>query len=254
MENDNMLTIDRIAKTIAGPNLDVHIGPDKLRELQDVRWGQLKSQEQLHLLRAAAFLHVLFEKHAYELAFVVANGEGDRFRCMGEFADGSGDFVDWTPDLGKALAFARREDAEAFAADDEDAWKILRVGDVLSRQSTPEGTPTGPVPASGRDIPPSARAKSPTDPRCLPVDKATEDDILRIFRQFVSLNATQWKMGAGDHHHPMWQWLSERIETEENTSGPDWAFIQPENRKRHSLLTDEYLDMMNAREAEDRGG
>lgn len=245
-----MLTQIKIAKTIAGPNDATHIGEDKLRELQDLTWGRLKSQEQNHILRAASYLLELFNASAY----VVANGSGDRFRCMGDFADGSGDFVDWTSDLGRALQFARREDAEAFAKDDEDAWTIQTVGEIRYRQSKPEGSLTGRVPASGRDIPPSAPPQTPQTARCLPVDTATTDDVLRIFRQFVCLNATQWAMGAGDHHHPMWEWLSERIETEENKTGPDWAFIQPTNRKRHSVLAEQYLDMMSEREAEERGG
>lgn len=246
-----MLTIDRIAKTINGPNIQPR-GPHLLEELQDVRWSQTHSQDQLRLKRAAEFLSVLIEQHAHELAYVVANANGDRFRCMGD--NGTGDFVDWTDDLQKGLMFARRDDAEAFAKEDEDAWKILRVRDVLSQQSKPKQGAPGAVRTSGRDNPPSGSPKSPTDPRCLPVDKATEDDVLRIFRQFVSLNVTQWRMGAGDHHHPMWGWLSERIESEENTQGPDWAFIQPENRKRHCVLVEDYVDLMNAREAEERGG
>lgn len=235
-----MLTIDAIAKTIAGPNDAEHIGEEKLRELQDVKWGRLKSQEQMQILRASGFVLALLERSIWEMSWVVQNAAMDRFRCMGD--NGTGDFVDWTPDLPKALAFARREDAEAFAKEDEDAWHIVRVGDVKSRQSTLAGTLTGRVPASGRDIPPSSSPKSPTDPRCLPVDKATDDDVLRIFRQFVSLNATQWTMGAS--MHPIWGWLARRIETEENKSGPDWKFIQPENTKEHAVLVDDYLDQI----------
>lgn len=250
-----MLTEDKIAKTINGPNDATHVGLDKLRELQDLRWGRMKSQDQLHLLRSAHYLLELLEQHAYEFGYVVANANGDRFRCMAPFADGSGDLVDWTDDLSKALTFARRADAEAFAHDDEDAWRILRVRDIPAfQQSKPERTPTGPVPASGREEGTSRSGDASGDPRCLPVDRSEIGDVLRIFRQFVCLNATQWAMGAGDHHHPMWAWLSEHIDGEENKMGPDWAFIQPGNRKRHSVLVADYLDMMNAREAEERGG
>lgn len=245
-----MLTLNKIAKTIAGPNDATHIGEDKLEELQDINWGRLKSQEQAHLLRAASYIRELINGSA----FVVANARGDRFRCMGEFADGSGDFVDWTDDPDKALHFARRVDADAFARDDEDAWTIQTVAAIKAGKTKPAGEPTAAVPASGTGERTSDPAGSPQTARCLPVDTATTEDVLRIFRQFVCLNATQWAMGAGDHHHPMWGWLSERIEDEENKTGPDWAFIQPKNRKRHSVLSEEYLDLMNSREAEERGG
>lgn len=245
-----MLTEIQIAKCIVGPNDATHIGDDKLRELQDIQWGRLKSQEQLHYIRAAGFILELVTSHMTQ-AFVVANADGSRFRTMVDIADGSGDYIDWTADLDKSLWFARREDAEAFAKDDEDAWRILSVSDAKNGQRLPSA---GAVPTSGTSKSPPPGGTSPTDPRCLPVDAASTEDVLRIFRQFVSLNATQWAMGAGDHHHPMWEWLSERIETEDNTSGPDWAFIQPMNRKRHNVLTDEYLDFVNSSEAEKRGG
>lgn len=34
----------------------------------------------------------------------------------------------WTEDPHKAIRFARREDAEMFAAEDEDAWRIVEHG------------------------------------------------------------------------------------------------------------------------------
>jgi hypothetical protein len=36
--------------------------------------------------------------------------------------------VGWTEDPNKALAFARRKDAEQFAEEDEDAWRIVEHG------------------------------------------------------------------------------------------------------------------------------
>ncbi len=56
-----MPTLDRIAKTIVGPNEVHHIGQHKLLELQDLKWGRLKSQEQAHFLRAARFVQALYE-------------------------------------------------------------------------------------------------------------------------------------------------------------------------------------------------
>lgn len=58
--------------------------------------------------------------------FVTANagsyGQQDRYRTL-ELGGMSG----WTADMQEALWFARRQDAERFAADDEDAWRILPV-------------------------------------------------------------------------------------------------------------------------------
>jgi hypothetical protein len=56
--------------------------------------------------------------------FVVADGGGtgeNRFRTM---TDG---FSAWTLDIDEALQFARRKDAEAYCAEDDDAWQILPV-------------------------------------------------------------------------------------------------------------------------------
>lgn len=56
--------------------------------------------------------------------FVVADGGvtgENRFRTM---KDG---MSAWTIDFDEALQFARRKDAEAFAAEDEDAWQIIPV-------------------------------------------------------------------------------------------------------------------------------
>lgn len=53
--------------------------------------------------------------------YVVANGPQTAFRCW--HPEGPG----WTDDKRQALMFARRMDAEAFAAEDPDAWAILPV-------------------------------------------------------------------------------------------------------------------------------
>ncbi len=51
--------------------------------------------------------------------WVIGDGDSKRFRSM----DQAG--IDWTDDPRKAIRFARRDDAEMFAAGDEDAWHIL---------------------------------------------------------------------------------------------------------------------------------
>lgn len=55
-------------------------------------------------------------------AWVVADGQGERWRMWGDFGPA------WTTDRDQALHFARRAEAEAFANDDEDAWLIQPVG------------------------------------------------------------------------------------------------------------------------------
>lgn len=70
------------------------------------------------------------------------------------------------------------------------------------------------------------------------VDRGLSNDIdnlrntLNLFREFVIKNTTQWKMGAGVHHHPMWAMVAEALgEVPDIRSGPEWMFIQPTNRK-----------------------
>lgn len=53
--------------------------------------------------------------------WVVANGNGDKWRIMTMMGP------DWVDDVDKALWFARRQDAEAFAEGDEDAWLVQAV-------------------------------------------------------------------------------------------------------------------------------
>ena len=70
------------------------------------------------------------------------------------------------------------------------------------------------------------------------VDRGLSNDIdnlretLNLFREFVIKNATQWKCGAGVHHHPMWAKVAEALgeEVPDIKSGAEWMFIQPENR------------------------
>lgn len=55
------------------------------------------------------------------VGWVIADGQGARWRCWGDSGP------EWTPDRDRALQFARRDDAEAFARDDEDSWLIHPV-------------------------------------------------------------------------------------------------------------------------------
>jgi hypothetical protein len=64
--------------------------------------------------------------------YIVGDGSGTRFRVWGEMGP------DWTTDRTKALRFARREDAEAFAADDIDGWAILPVTTGSVGENAPE--------------------------------------------------------------------------------------------------------------------
>lgn len=166
-------TLEIIAKTIAGPNEHEHIGIEKLRELQDIRWSRLKSQEQAGYLRAARFVVQLFATWQSEPA-------------SRSTPQATGGFQTRDP--------------------------VLREGDGTAPQPAP----------------------------ILPVDRNSVGDVLRIFRQFVLLNATRWEMGAG-HHHPMWALVAQNVEGEENTRGPDWQFIQPTNKKLHSILVEEFV-------------
>jgi hypothetical protein len=59
---------------------------------------------------------------------------------------------------------------------------------------------------------------------------------LRLFREFVIRNATQWRVGAGNHHHPMWAMLADILPSDDIRSGPEWRFIQPANDRTLSEI------------------
>lgn len=46
--------IDAVAMTINGPHSSAHIGPNKLKELQQVRWDRQTSQTEKNICRAQA--------------------------------------------------------------------------------------------------------------------------------------------------------------------------------------------------------
>lgn len=248
----------------------------------------------------------------WALAYVISNADDDKWRFWRtdpvppeSDTDDHGIFCgpDWTSDINQACHFARREDAETWAHDDEDAcfirrriiaaggatleelqvmqkasdididWRaraakelcrrtdrvlgappeIWRVGDLLPlirelavfvslfvpAADKPGDQLPAPEDASMAVIPPQTT-------RMMPVSHLSDNDLLRLFRAFVNRNATQWVLGAGDHHHPMWGELAEAIEGVEPTSGPEWAFIQPLNRKPHSVLIAEEAEQNEA--------
>lgn len=73
---------------------------------------------------------------------------------------------------------------------------------------------------------------APVEITLTPPAKPTGDELLHLFQEFCVSNATQWKMGAGDHHHPIWEMVADICGRRPPiTEGPEWAFIQPMNRK-----------------------
>lgn len=71
---------------------------------------------------------LLMEVYALEAtryAWLIENGKGGnelRYRSMDQGQP------TWTTDPNEALNFSRREDAERFSAEDEDAWRIVEHG------------------------------------------------------------------------------------------------------------------------------
>ncbi len=68
-----------------------------------------------------------FRPHAPSKGWLISNGgEGDerRFRTMEQGVP------TWTDDPEKAIKFFRRDDAEMFAAEDDQAWKIIDAGEM----------------------------------------------------------------------------------------------------------------------------
>lgn len=61
--------------------------------------------------------------------FVVVDGDGHRFRTL------HAGITAWTTDVNEALWFARRSDADQFAAEDIDAWLIWPVREAEARRA-----------------------------------------------------------------------------------------------------------------------
>jgi hypothetical protein len=113
---------------------------------------------------------------------------------------------------------------------------VFTVGDIMPLLTEMAGFINffAPVRVKPRKIEVEAEKSSePSEvetPHCKLVDKLSPAEVLLLFRAFVTLNATQWKLGAGDHHHPMWEHVAVNVEGIEPTSGPKWEYIQPRNR------------------------
>lgn len=104
-----------------------------LKDLRDLI--DFAAQENVHhpdYDLAAAFESALTKAEA--VAWVIANGQGRRWRCWGDSGP------EWTADRDAALHFARRSDAEAVAREDEDAWLIQPVqgSRAIAAWMTPE--------------------------------------------------------------------------------------------------------------------
>ena len=62
------------------------------------------------------------------MGWVIADGKSSpRFRTW------KNGWPEWTADVEEALVLARRQDAEQLAAEDDDAWRILRVQSIAGR-------------------------------------------------------------------------------------------------------------------------
>jgi hypothetical protein len=104
------------------------------------QWGLLPLTFVLIVLYARN--HVLWNRAEAERdvnagvdkGWIVGNAEANLWRC---WDCGPA----WTPDPDKALMFMRRQDAEEFCAEDEDAWRVVRSafllkpGEVEARRS-----------------------------------------------------------------------------------------------------------------------
>lgn len=236
-----MPTLDRIAKTIVGPNEAHHVGPAKLLELQDLKWGRLKSQEQSHFLRAARYVLELFESEPD--GYVILNGDNTRARAwhLGPV---------WTADLGTALQFARRADAEQFAHDDEDAWCVQRVSEARAVWASRAPAIVGPNASNAAPVAQERRAHPLPPPlpgaALLPPDDRSTEHLLFLLRGFCNRNVVTWMNGAGDHHHPIWADIAAELHQYDlnyyPTNGPDYLFIQPLNRVPHAVIQQDFVE------------
>lgn len=167
-----MPTLDRIAKTIVGPNEAHHVGPAKLLELQDLKWGRLKSQEQAHFLRAARFVLELFENEAKAPPAIPAPAASNGAPISGG----------------------------------------------------PDHAPT-PPPLSGAPV--------------LGCDDRSAHHLLMQFRAYVSHGVI-----SPPSNHPIWADVAAELDEHDldidPKSGPDWVYIQPDNRRSFTDIREEF--------------
>lgn len=97
---------------------------EELQELQRLS-ADHKRRETAAWQAAAAALR-LARVDANVLGWIIANGKKEGEGLAYRFIDNdAGGVTGWTPDVNKALRFARREDAEQFAHHDDDAWRMV---------------------------------------------------------------------------------------------------------------------------------
>lgn len=93
------------------------------------RWAEALDE----LRRLSGELTAGFAELADAGGWIIGNADRTQWRRWGEAG------LEWTSDRETALRFARRSDAEAVAADDEDAWRIVRY---LPDAALPFAAPT----------------------------------------------------------------------------------------------------------------
>lgn len=120
------------------PALPVHKGFLYLHGAASVSQVFGYTAGQMEAYARAAIDHALARSGAEAVAWVVSDGQDARWRMWGDSGP------EWTTDREKALRFARRDDAEAFARDDEDAWHIKPY---YTAPPAAAGVPEGYVPA-----------------------------------------------------------------------------------------------------------
>jgi hypothetical protein len=93
----------------------------------------------LTVTQAEAMLRFVLDDAAITGGWIVGNASADRWRSWGALGPC------WTSDRDKATRFARREDAEAVHAEDEDAWRVELYAALADHQPAPVA-PSGETP------------------------------------------------------------------------------------------------------------
>jgi hypothetical protein len=88
----------------------------------------------LTVTQAEAMLRFVLDDAAITGGWIVGNASADRWRSWGALGPC------WTSDRDKATRFARREDAEAVHAEDEDAWRVELYAALADHQPAPVAT------------------------------------------------------------------------------------------------------------------